>query len=500
MAIPASKVVKVIARRILAGGNDLSFTGLFLTKSELMPYPAVLSFDSKDAVGNFFGLDSEEYDIAATYFLGYNNSFTKPQNILFARRVNEAISGFVRGASISAKLRDFQSITEGSLAVEMDGNEVQLTGMDFSPATSLSSVGEILQTYLQNKVPDVKVTYSSLSRAFMVTSGTTGEESSVSFLSPIEGQEDSFLYLLKLQESDGGLISVGAVLQNAYHDMVRVVGQTQNFVPFTTVYEATEEEVLDLADWSTDQEKSYLYVGWSESDALKSQTDVSSVAIQMEDNEFESATLIYGSKNHAAFLVSIPPSINWDRTNAAINTAFKNQDGLVATITDGNEADILLSKNVNYYGRFATRNDDFIFLYNGCMFGDYKFIDSFINDIWLRNALQVATMAGLTTTARVPYTNKGYAVIRAWMNDPIQRALRNGVIEPGVELSNIQKAELMQEIGSDVASQIYTDGYYLKIVDPGATVRAKRQSPEMGLWYTYGGSVNKIELPVTSLE
>lgn len=500
MAIPASKVALVIARRILVGGKDLSFTGLFLTKNENMPYPAVMSFDSKDAVGKFFGLDSAEYDVAVTYFLGYNNSFAKPQNILFARRAEKDISGFVRGAAVSGKLKEFQAITNGSLAVEIDGTVVKLTEMDFSPATSLSSVGEILQGYLQEKVPKAKVTYSSLSRAYMIASGTTGEESTVSFVYSVDGEEDSFLEILKLQESDGGLLSIGIEATSAYKDMDRIIGYTQNFVPFTTVYEASDEEHLDLADWSTDQEKSYLYVGWSTSDALKSQTDVSSVAIQMADNEFESSTLVYGGRNHAAFVVSIPPSINWDRSNAAINTAFKRQDGLEATITDGNDSDILLSKNVNFYGRYATRNDSFIFLYNGCMFGDYKFIDSFINDVWLRNALQVAILAGLTATARVPYTQKGYAVIRAWLNDPIQRGLKNGVIEPGVELSNLQKSELMQEIGADVSSQIYTDGYYLKIVDPGASVRAKRQSPEMGFWYIYGGSVNKIELPATSLE
>ena len=90
-------------------------------------------------------------------------------------------------------------------------------------------------------------------------------------------------------------------------------------------------------------------------------------------------------------------------------------------------------------------------------------------------------------------------MIRAWCADPINRALVNGTIEPGVQLSESQKAQLMNEIGEDVSNQIFTDGYYLLIQDPGASVRVNRDSPTLGLWYTYGGSVHRIELPVTAV-
>ena len=150
--------------------------------------------------------------------------------------------------------------------------------------------------------------------------------------------------------------------------------------------------------------------------------------------------------------------------------------------------------------KWATRNDDFVQLYEGAMIGgQFGFIDAYVGNLWLRNALQVAIMNGLNQTGRVPYTEAGYTTIRAWCTDPINRALRNGVIDPGVELSEAQRAQLMNEIGIDVSSQIYTDGYYLLIEDPGAQVRVNRESPTLGLWYTYGGSVHRVELPVTAV-
>jgi hypothetical protein len=39
-----------------------------------------------------------------------------------------------------------------------------------------------------------------------------------------------------------------------------------------------------------------------------------------------------------------------------------------------------------------------------------------------------------------------------------------------------------------------TTGYYLQILDPGAIVRGGRGSPKCTLWYTDGGSVQKINL------
>ena len=146
---------------------------------------------------------------------------------------------------------------------------------------------------------------------------------------------------------------------------------------------------------------------------------------------------------------------------------------------------------------YATRNDDFVFLYNSNMFGDYNFIDPFINSIWFNNALQVAIMNGLSQSPRVPYNEDGYTLIRSWCQDPINRAQRNGVIDPGVNLSEAQKTELIREAGLDITSNLQTDGYYLQVVDGGPQVRTTRDTPSCSLWYAYAGSVHRVELAST---
>ena len=133
------------------------------------------------------------------------------------------------------------------------------------------------------------------------------------------------------------------------------------------------------------------------------------------------------------------------------------------------------------------------------MFGNYGFIDPYINAIWLKNVIQVSCMAGLAASGRVPYNDAGYALIRAWLVDPVNRALRNGTIDVGVTLSESQKAQLIQEAGEDISEELFTNGFVIRIDDPGASVRVNRESPTISLWYTYGGGVNRLEIASTAI-
>ena len=187
-------------------------------------------------------------------------------------------------------------------------------------------------------------------------------------------------------------------------------------------------------------------------------------------------------------------SVDWERYQGTINYAFKRADGVGATVNNALEADLLLNKGVSFMGNYATRNNAFIFFYDGKMFGDYGYVDTFINAIWLKNVLQLAIMNGLANAGRVPYTEIGYSLIRAWVQDPLNRAINNGVIDSGVSLTESQKAQIQQETGKDLTTELSTTGYAVLISDPSASGRTARKSPNISLYYAYGGSVNKIDL------
>lgn len=496
MAIPASQIVNVTPRLIAAGGTDLVMNGLLLTQNALIPLTEfALSFTSADAVGDYFGQTSDEYLFAVRYFLGYNNSFKKPRALMVAPRVASAASAWLRGGKNTATLAALQAVADGAMSINIDGTDVALASVDLSGATSFSDVATTLTTALSGAGT---VTFSSFTEAFTVTSNTTGAASSVSFASAGASGTD-LSALLNLTQAAGAILSPGADAMSVAENLAAVRVASDNWVTFTTIYSATDAEVLELAAWATGMGVDYLYVPWSTDAELLDPTSVSSIAALLKAANAAATAGVYGTYAYAAFVMGAAASIDWDRINGVINFAHKGQSGLAPNVTDGQTAAALEANDWNFYGAYATRNDSFYLFFPGKMFGQYGFIDPYINAIWLKNVIQVSCMAGLAASGRVPYNDAGYALIRAWLVDPVNRALRNGTIDVGVTLSESQKAQLIQEAGEDISEELFTNGFVIRIDDPGASVRVNRESPTISLWYTYGGGVNRLEIASTAI-
>ena len=486
MAIPARQIVDVTPRVINAGVPDLAMSGLLLTKNALCIYPD-MSFSSATAVGAYFGYDSDEYKAALKYFMGYDNAFKRPDTLKFARRIDVDVAGELIGGS-AAKLSDLKAITAGSFSIDVDGTTVNVTGLNLSSVTTQSDVA----TALQAKITGTTVTYNSNLNAFIVVSATTGENSSVSVATGTSADA------LGLSSATGAVAQAGMVAMSEDANMTAIARADGNWVSFTTLYSADDDEVIALAEWTNNQKVEYAYFPYTDSQGNTVPSNQNNLPNVLKNADYEGTVLLFGIIDHAVAAMSIWASVDWNRYNGLPTMAFRSQNGLAASVTDETIAENLLSMNVNYYGRYASRVEDFTFFYNGKLVGgDFGFIDAYIGNIWLRNALQNAILNGLQQVARTPYTDAGYNQIRAWCLDPINRGLNNGVIQAGLNLSEAQKAQLYNEIGQDVSEQIYTDGYFLLVEDPGAQARVERETPVCGLWYTYGGAVQKIELPAT---
>lgn len=499
MPIPASQIVQVTPRLMTPGGADLEFNGLFLTSSNVIPLSQfVLSFSSADDVGSYFGLDSQEYNLAQTYFLGFTNSFVKPVNLLIAPRINQAVPAFIRGGAVTESLGALQAIEDGTLSVTMGGSTADLTALNFSEATSFSDVAGVIQTALNLQsgaaFQTATVTYSSTFKAFTITSGETGEDDSLTVY-----PTGTVAEALHFAAEDGAVLSAGSAALTAAENMAAIVEQTRNFVTFMAIDQLSKEEVLAYADWSNAQGVEYLFVYFDNNAQLTQPNPVGTIAEAIEEANLSSVCGIYGSAEYAAFICSIAASIDYDRTNGTITFKFKGQSGLPANVQNGTVASNLEANGMNFIGNYATRNDNFVFLSPGQMAGEYKWIDTYLNAVWLNNALQVACVNGFTQVGRVPYTQVGYAIVKSWCQDPINRALNSGIIEPGVTLSESQKAQLQREAGRDISSELFTDGYVLQVKDPAPAIRQQRQSPEVSLWYTYGGAIHKLEIVSTAI-
>lgn len=500
MAISASQIVQINPRLLQPGGVDLELNGLLLAQDDTIPTDAlVLPFGDPEGVGAYFGVDSDVYRLANVYFLGFNNSQIKPRAFYVARRIDENAAPFLRGGQVAETVTQLRALTTGTLSLTLGTHTENITGISFAAIQSYSDAAQVLQTTIRAKTAGgvawtgATVTYSSLFKAYTITGGVVGE-----------GQQANYALgdtaeLLRLTLEAGAVISQGAAAMSEAQNMEAVLGKTRNWVTFTTVWKPDNDAMTAFAEWSSDKGVQYLYVGWDDDAKLLQPNNTNTVAEIFKALEVSGTALEWKSAEYAAFVLGVGASIDYNQRQGAVSTAFKAQEGLAANVGNSTDAVNLLAKNVNFYGNYATRNDNFIFHYPGSMFGRWRYIDTYLNAVWLNNALQVALMAGLTQTPRVPYTEAGYALIRSWIQDPVNRGLNNGVIDPGLKLSEAQKAQINREAGLNIVPYIEQDGYYVQVLDPGANIRIKRDSPIINIWYAYGGSVNRLVVTSTAL-
>lgn len=403
-------------------------------------------------------------------------------------------------AKVKTLLDDLKGITAGTFSATIGGTAVSLSEVDLSGSDSISAALDIVTKKIaaveeaSPATAGVTLSWNSVLRAFTLTAGAAGSTVAIANLS---GTIPDALGL-----TSGAVVSAGADAQDYASCLDEVCETTQNFVTYSTIAEADRADALALAGWSNTQYgegNQFLYVYWSDDAVLKTADASETATAAIRDAEYNGVAGVFGDVRYPAFIMGSAGSIDWDRIGGTITFAFKAQSGLGANVTDKDDAANLIANGMNFVGNYASRNDNFVFLQNGQMFGQWAWIDTYLNSCWLNNALQVQILGGLQLAARVPYNEAGYIRIRAWVQDVVDRALTNGVIDRGVRLSETQKTELISEAGKDISTDLYNNGYVLQIEDATATIRQARISPSMSFWYTYGGSVHKINLPSTAV-
>jgi len=338
------------------------------------------------------------------------------------------------------------------------------------------------------------VEYDAQLAEFIIRSATTGATSTIGFAT------GSLSAGLKFTAATGAVTSQGAVTATPAAEMAAIANVTQNWATFMTVFEPDTATKLLFAQWVQTTNKRFAYVAWDSDAAPLAGAAPTSFGAQCVAAEMDGIFPIYepatddGNGRKAAFVCGTVGSIDFTATQGRITFAYKGQAGLVADITDATIANNLTANGYNFYGAYATANDRFVNLQRGTTPGQYKFFDPYINQIWLNSSLQLAFMTLLTSIRSLPYNTTGYNLLRATAQDPVQAALNAGVIQPGVTLSNSQKAQVNTAAGANIANTLQTSGYYLQILDADPIVRANRGSPPMTLWYTDGGSIQNIEL------
>lgn len=487
-SIPASAIVNVTPNVIGAGGSGLDLIGLLLTNSTRTPVGSVLRFASAGDVSAYFGPLATETSLAQTYFAAFDTSDIKPAALLISQYPSAPVAAYLRGANLGLTLTALQALT-GTLSLTVEGTAKTSSTINLSGATSFSNAATIIQAAFTS--PGFTVTYDSVSGGFVFTDATTGATSTLTYAS------GTLATPLSLTQATGAVLSQGSAAATPAAAMDAISDQTQDFASFMTSFEPVDADKLAFAAWNNAQDNRFLYAMWDDDIVATTSTDTSSAGYLIGQAGYSGTVPIYDPNNGAAvaaFLMGSIAAINFAATNGRTNLTFRSGDGLFAGVTNRTLAANLIANGYNFYGSYATANDQFVWFYPGQVSGSFRWIDSYINQIWLNNGFQLALMTLLGASGSIPYNADGYGLIEAAMLDQVDQAVSFGAIRAGVSLSNAQAAEVNTKAGKKVSDTLQQRGWYTSVADPGPQVRGQRGSPVCYFFYTDGQSVQTIDL------
>jgi len=483
--IPASQLVSVQPGVVGTGGSPLSLNSVVLTQDTSIPIGTVQPFPTALSVSNWFGASSPEAAIANVYLLGFDNSNIKPGQIYFAQYPTAPVAAYLRGGSMAAVTLATLKTFSGTLSLTVDGTLKTSSAINLSAATSFSNAATIIAAGFTG---GPNVTYDTLRQAFVLTSATTGASSTIT----VAG--GTLAASLLLTTATGAVTSQGAIASVQSTFMNAVTQVTQNWATFMTVWEPVLADKLLFAVWANAQNQRYAYVCWDSDITATQSGNTTSFGPQVIAANYDGIIPVYPSAQKAAFICGTAASIDFTQLNGRITFAFKGQSGLLADVTDPTIAQNLIANGYNFYGAYATANQAFTFLQPGSTPGKWKWIDAYINQIYLNSQFQLALMTLLSSIKSLPYNTLGYGLVSAACQDPINQGLNFGSIRSGIPLSAQQAASVNMAAGVPIDQALTNYGYYLQVLPATAQVRGLRQSPPCTFWYTDGGSIQKINL------
>lgn len=483
-SIPASNIAAVYPAVIGGGGNPLGLNTTLLAANAVFPN---YEYFSPNLVGQHYGLNSEVFNFATIYFNGFDGATTRPNSLFITKFNIEDDSAALIGGNVSSLTVEQIKSIKGSLSVVIDG--VEKSGdIDLSTVSTLSDAAAAIATALT-----ISCVYSSKTQGFIISSGSVGAVSTISFASGTTASD------LGLTKESGAVLDNDTVGDNAITVARKALSFSRNFVNFTYAPETFDDEMVkEFSKWVTQQNDRYKLYTWGV-DPLALGQGGSSFGEWAKENT-SGVVPIYGDFDKAAFFCGVSASVNYQEQNGRTTTMFRTQAGLVAEVTDEDQAEILKHNGYSFYGAWATANNRFQMAGIGAVTGKFKWIDNFDFQVFLNSQFQLASVNMFMAVKQIPYNDQGIATLRAYLQDPIDQGLDFGGIRAGVELSNAQKFQVNQEAGFDAASQLFTKGWALSITVPNSQVRAERESFIIKFFYTDGSSMQRLEMTSTNVQ
>ncbi len=496
MSIPLSNIINITTNVLPPGNSGNNLYGLMLSKKGILPSNVLSAVSTAEHVGQLYGFDSLEYEMANAYFDGFVGSPKTPTLLYLAAWYTQSAPASLIGGSVAyLTLGDLQGFT-GSISINVDGEVKTTDQIDLSKANSFSDAAFILSQGL-----GVTVTYSVSIASFVVTSGKTDSSSAVDFAT---GDLATLLRLTKDENAVKSTVVLNPTVKSFLDAMRR---QNQQFCTVIPTWTPDQDEALAFAQWADQSKpKNQVAVILNNADEAASTTQTgASLGEKIAVKGFNNTVLVYDNFLLAAMIAGYAASLDINQQNGRYTATFRRNSNITPNVTDETQANALEANGYNFCGYYAAAFQDeaLRFNYPGIISGDFANYDSWICQVILYRRFQRAYAELLLNKPQIPYNADGKGLISAAMVPAINDLVNFGVIRSGITLTDAQ-INTLKSIGlsQNNINSILTKGYFYAIGMNAVSGkdRLKGKSPPIILFYTDGSSVRRIDMTATEIQ
>ena len=445
-------------------------------------------------VAEDFGTSSITAQMANNIFAQSPNILSGGGRLVLAPMVNgnsgaftavSATQGDFTTTDISSNLTNFQSVTDGDLRITLNGTAIDLTGLDFTSATSLSDIVTILskRTELRNLILELDGT-----TAIKGTSKIVGSSSAVVFEQLPAGAGTDLSGATYFNTSAGtataGANSSGETIEEA---IARIENEVE-FYNIITNIELEDALIPTLASFIQARRNIFLH-HFSDNGVLESGSVCDNVATAGQ----EKFRCLYYSTNpqdanlFKAAYIGKQSSVNF----SGINTArTDNLNDFANVVADASliqaEVDKAVIAGVVTYGNYgvnAVKSPS-----------GNNFYDAVYNKLALELNLEVAGFNYLkTTNTKIPQTEEGMNGLKDAYRNVLNQFVNARVIGVGLEWNSsdtVGNPEDLKRNITDVGFFIFSES----IAKQSQTDRNARKAPLIQLAIKFAGAIHTSDV------
>lgn len=423
-----------------------------------------------------FGSTSPEY-LAAVAFFGQS---PQPTRVQIGRWAKTDTSGRLNGAILATgdqEISKFTGISSGAFDLSIDGETVNVTGVDLSAQSNLNGIASQVTAALQSKGTCVWD-----GQRFVIRSATTGANSSVSGVTSTE--------LSQAMGLDAGTTMVTGVASESLADAVLAFMDRPTWYMAYVASDCSDDEALAAAAAIEAAAPSRVIAFTLTSTAELDPNQKTSLGYKLFQAGYNHTVTAYSSTNRAAAasILGRMSTVDFEGSNTTITLKFKQCPGVTPENLTVSQASALRANNVNV---FAAYDNDTSILQEGVMAGGW-FIDERHGLDWLQNYVQTAVWNLLyTSTTKIGQDDQGSTDLVATVSQALEQGVTNNLISPGVWNSD--------GFGALKRGDTLSTGFYVYIqpmAEQSQADREARKAPPIQCAVKLTGAVHFVDVTI----